>query len=895
MHQTEQTPTIGQQAKPSQPTTLGKGGGLRILNLLPATGRVDQEPPQVRNGYSWYHECEYLVYSGTSGPSCPPLGPEVIFVSEDEMNITDSPKPHVPELEVQTANPYPFGKPSSKRVPLSSSTVTQRLEGVQSRDSSDPIESADDVIHVQNANKVKQMVATIEKRPAVPQVNLKDAMRSKEGNKIQARKLAPLLGSPRSYLPLKEWCLGLKHFHGEHHLSWSSNDTIAVRKGPPPLDSSPPIITLRAQDIDTTEYYDPSEIGEYPVVLVVVTRYGSRVIPVEHADYFSPGKGEKGKITLKFNKGGFGWSTPEYKKFIEWLKSCGGSDAFRGPGSEAVWTRACQAASSGMSKGAELQLLRDRKFSKRRTPTHSSPGEAFLSSQTLLPAPLDTRPLNLLPQISGSKQEPTQLLAPAAPRSSIRQAEARRKSLPKPDPDEVILVYPPGAPGAVNITNADLDRLQPGQYLNDTLIEFGLKHWLKELESSDPALAKQIHVFSSFFYKKLNKKNMDEGYESVQKWTAKFNIFDKKYIIVPINEKPNTPPVGPPSVTESPIDPSNDPIFQDTTDTEEQDAPLDLSNFKGSCSIVVTNNESTLTPATCTESDFPDDAKAHPPSFEMDLDEFDSQPPEGLSPTISDLENTDHRPIPIDVDADDTLSQDGRDMANVTKLVNEDMSDSPQDIYKPIPSSEFYNKGKAEQTNKLPPMEVDGNESDQVTILPSELPDTYIFTLDSLGSGHTQAINQLSRYLKMEASTKLMLKDTGDPRGKKAIVPSQPNYCDCGLYLVHLAKTFMSDPAKYCEFITTPRKKTPSRDERMEIWKGESLSAMRDDLANKIRTLSAEWKKHKQKAKQKEEGKIEVDVIESSDDEVDIIDTTPHQSLMPKTNGKGKSARLRGD
>ena len=38
-----------------------------------------------------------------------------------------------------------------------------------------------------------------------------------------------------------------------------------------------------------------------------------------------------------------------------------------------------------------------------------------------------------------------------------------------------ILVYPQGVPGAVNITNGDLARLKPGEYLNDTLIEFGLK------------------------------------------------------------------------------------------------------------------------------------------------------------------------------------------------------------------------------------------------------------------------------------------------------------------------------------------------------------------------------------------------------------------------------------
>ena len=73
----------------------------------------------------------------------------------------------------------------------------------------------------------------------------------------------------------------------------------------------------------------------------------------------------------------------------------------------------------------------------------------------------------------------------------------------------------------MNVTRGDLERLQPGKYLNDTLIEFGLKCvltllidrrllmtptrrlWLNDLRDHDPELADQIHLFSSFFYKKL--------------------------------------------------------------------------------------------------------------------------------------------------------------------------------------------------------------------------------------------------------------------------------------------------------------------------------------------------------------------------------------------------------
>lgn len=38
-----------------------------------------------------------------------------------------------------------------------------------------------------------------------------------------------------------------------------------------------------------------------------------------------------------------------------------------------------------------------------------------------------------------------------------------------------ILVYPQSGTGAVNINRAELARLEPGEFLNDTLIELGLK------------------------------------------------------------------------------------------------------------------------------------------------------------------------------------------------------------------------------------------------------------------------------------------------------------------------------------------------------------------------------------------------------------------------------------
>ena len=72
------------------------------------------------------------------------------------------------------------------------------------------------------------------------------------------------------------------------------------------------------------------------------------------------------------------------------------------------------------------------------------------------------------------------------------------------------------------------------------------------LDGLNPVLVDQIHVFSSYFYKKLCSKkwcvttislipvhsllpSSADGYAQVRKWTQS-DIFGKKFLIVPINE-----------------------------------------------------------------------------------------------------------------------------------------------------------------------------------------------------------------------------------------------------------------------------------------------------------------------------------------------------------------------
>ncbi|KAK9411371.1 sentrin-specific protease 6 [Crotalus adamanteus] len=114
-------------------------------------------------------------------------------------------------------------------------------------------------------------------------------------------------------------------------------------------------------------------------------------------------------------------------------------------------------------------------------------------------------------------------------------------------PIEKLIVYPPPpAKGGISVTNEDLHCLNEGEFLNDVIIDFYLKYLvLEKLKQED---ADRIHVFSSFFYKRLNqreRRNLQETskltiqqkrHGRVKTWTRHVDIFEKDFIFVPLNE-----------------------------------------------------------------------------------------------------------------------------------------------------------------------------------------------------------------------------------------------------------------------------------------------------------------------------------------------------------------------
>lgn len=113
--------------------------------------------------------------------------------------------------------------------------------------------------------------------------------------------------------------------------------------------------------------------------------------------------------------------------------------------------------------------------------------------------------------------------------------------------DRMTVYPPPPAKGGIAINTEDYVCLGEDQFLNDAIIDFYLRYVTLEVLSETDK--NRTHVFSSYFYKRLTSPHAQAGENSptltaaarrharVQKWTKNVNIFEKDFIIIPINEQ----------------------------------------------------------------------------------------------------------------------------------------------------------------------------------------------------------------------------------------------------------------------------------------------------------------------------------------------------------------------
>lgn len=108
-----------------------------------------------------------------------------------------------------------------------------------------------------------------------------------------------------------------------------------------------------------------------------------------------------------------------------------------------------------------------------------------------------------------------------------------------------ILIYPPTGKGGIPINTKDFICLGIDQYLNDVIIDFYLKYVHNEILTEEQR--NKTHIFSTFFYNTLTNTKLlgndakltaaQKRHERVKNWTKNVNIFEKDFIIVPINQQ----------------------------------------------------------------------------------------------------------------------------------------------------------------------------------------------------------------------------------------------------------------------------------------------------------------------------------------------------------------------
>ncbi|GAM21280.1 hypothetical protein SAMD00019534_044550 [Acytostelium subglobosum LB1] len=174
----------------------------------------------------------------------------------------------------------------------------------------------------------------------------------------------------------------------------------------------------------------------------------------------------------------------------------------------------------------------------------SKPNSSSTTKRSALAKALDASPFK--PPLNLGNSITSNSIAISIGSSSSLGSSSSTKSVYRPpkeiktvNGDDHMMHYPRSTPqelkpvGQVIITRNDLERLNEGEFLNDSLIEFYTKYINDNFLNKDY----KFFFFNSFFYKKLtSKEDSKDSYREVIKWTKNDDIFEKDFIFIPINQ-----------------------------------------------------------------------------------------------------------------------------------------------------------------------------------------------------------------------------------------------------------------------------------------------------------------------------------------------------------------------
>ncbi|ORY27761.1 hypothetical protein BCR39DRAFT_218696 [Naematelia encephala] len=375
--------------------------------------------------------------------------------------------------------------------------------------------------------------------------------------------------------------------------------------------------------------------------------------------------------------------------------------------------------------------------------------------------------------------------------------------------NELLFPYPFFLRPEINVTKGDRYRVQSNDFLNDTLIEFGLKHLLYGNAANERhSNADRVHLFNSFFFTKIATRKglvMPKGvwpaYDSVRRWTRNANIFDKELVVVPINESYHwylAIIYNPKAILK---ERKTTPLR--TEEQEDDSLPAGESETLKQARRHNYHDDTYLD-----ELMMPANDKAIPAGDRLRSDDS-IDPLDVIDQTDGDirasLRGDSESEVEIEAGVSNGVSRMSLDGDPSGELYNADASfDAPplitdtltmfrQQDQRSVSVSDGDRSGSPVKKQKLARSDADILDSDQC----------WIMTFDSLGTAHKAAHTHIDRWLKFEARDKLgkEIDTLSDAQYWEATVPQQPNFSDCGLYLVHYAKQMLDRPEEMLRFI----------------------------------------------------------------------------------------------
>ncbi|KAM8809595.1 sentrin-specific protease 6 isoform 1-T1 [Eudromia elegans] len=462
--------------------------------------------------------------------------------------------------------------------------------------------------------------------------------------------------------------------------------------------------------------------------------------------------------------------------------------------------------------------------------------------------------------------------------ASESKMQQRNKQLPYFDDDEEIgephtvfigpieklIVYPPPpAKGGISVTNEDLHCLNEGEFLNDVIIDFYLKYLvLEKLKKED---ADRIHVFSSFFYKRLNQRERRNFHETsnlsiqqkrhgrVKTWTRHVDIFEKDFIFVPLNEAAHwfLAVICFPGLEKPKYEPN--PHYHENAATQikssssdgESNTPSPLPNelelqnspSKSTTKKILTKkyNTALIDPNTETEDSESSCCRRSPcrgKSGFKKLNQIDSDVEEPNTVQLA-CHKLDHRaPDENGIQGEFTTagqSLDGlhkirlnysEDSTDGSKLNEDELIDFSEDQDNQEDSSD--DGGLADDNCN--------SEMGQWHLKPTVCKQPCILLMDSLrGPSRSNVVKTLREYLEVEwevrkGNKRSFSKDV--MKGSNPKVPQQNNFSDCGVYILQYVESFFENPIlsfelpmNLTDWFPRPRMKTKREEIRKIILK----------------------------------------------------------------------------